>query len=642
MKFLYNVPSMNLLSLPKYYKQLLAIVTDIFLCVVSTWLAFCLRFDEIILMKTIPIIGFFLPPLILIPIFWFFGIYKTIFRYTGFSIISSIVESLFIYSIIYSLIIVFYSIDNIPRSIGFIQPLILFFAVTSSRLFLKYYLNKNINHIQNYKNRKNILIYGAGSAGQQLAISIKNNPIYKVVGFLDDNNQLHNRLINNIKVFSPIKLEDIIIKKNVSVVILAIPSISQTIRNLIIKEISKYKILVKTLPSIQDIFNGRVTLSDIKDLNIEDLLNREQVLPDPILLSANIESKIVLVTGAGGSIGSELCRQIIKLKPKKLILLELSEFSLYEIYDELLSYIEKNVEIIPLLCDVKDENNLNRIFRNFEVNTIYHTAAYKHVPLVERNICEGVKNNVFGTLSLIRASIKQKISTVVFISSDKAVRPTNIMGASKRLAELCIQGIYRDNKASISTKFSIVRFGNVLESSGSVIPKFKKQIKNGGPITLTHPKVTRYFMTTTEAAQLVIQAGSLSKDCEIFVLDMGQSVKIIDLIEKMVNFSGLKIKNDDRPNGDIKIKIIGLRPGEKLYEELLIGEKPKKTRHNKIFQAQDPSIPYREIEKDMIQLERSLELGEISNVKLLLQKVISSYNSNTSIVDYQHPNQIKF
>ena len=378
----------------------------------------------------------------------------------------------------------------------------------------------------------------------QLVTALENSPEFKVVGFLDDNEQFHKQILLGQNVYSPDKLEKLVKSKDVSLVFLALPTISRNERNKIIEKLNKYKLIVKTLPSISEIVDGRITISDIKDLNIDDLLSRKQVKPDLNLLTKNISSKIVLVTGAGGSIGSELCRQIIKLKPNKLILLELNEFALYNIFEDLI-IMNKNLKIIPLLVNIQDQKKLETILETFKVDTVYHSAAYKHVPLVEENICEGVKNNVFGTLAVTKASVKKNISNLVLISSDKAVRPTNIMGASKRLSELCMQGIYDDNE-NINTFFSIVRFGNVLESSGSVIPKFKKQIKEGGPVTLTHKDVTRYFMTVTEAAQLVIQAGAMGKKSEVFVLDMGESVKIKKLINKMINLSGFTIKDEKK------------------------------------------------------------------------------------------------
>ena len=359
-------------------------------------------------------------------------------------------------------------------------------------------------------------------------------------------------------------------------------------------------------------------------------MNRDEVKPDIELLNKNINSKIVLVTGAGGSIGSELCRQIIRLKPNKLLLLELNEFALYKVYEELIT-INRNLKIIPLLVNVQDQEKLELIFETFKVDTVYHSAAYKHVPLVEENICEGVKNNVFSTLAVAKASIIKKVSNLVLISSDKAVRPTNIMGASKRLSELCMQGIYSNANDAI-THFSIVRFGNVLESSGSVIPKFKKQIKEGGPVTLTHNDVTRYFMTVTEAAQLVIQAGAMGKYSEVFVLDMGESIKIKSLIHKMIKLSGFTIKDNKDPSGDIEVKITGLRPGEKLYEELLIGDDPHQTDHSK--KTSDLFVPFAQLEKDLNYLQNLLSENKVNKVKALLEKLVKLYTSNSKIVDH--------
>ena len=439
-------------------------------------------------------------------------------------------------------------------------------------------------------------------------------------------------------VFSPLKIKSLINFKNIDLVLLALPSISRSKRNQIINDLNNYSIIVKTLPSIQDIVDGKISVSDIKDLTIEDLLNREQVQPNLELLSKNINSKVVLVTGAGGSIGSELCRQIMKLNPKKLLLLDSNEFALYTITEELKN-LNKNLKIISLLVNIQDLSRVNEVFKTFKVNTVYHAAAYKHVSLVEENICEGVMNNVFGTYFITQAAIQHNISNFVFISSDKAVRPTNIMGATKRLAEICVQGLY-DNHKDKNTKFAIVRFGNVLQSSGSVIPKFKKQIKEGGPITLTHPEVTRYFMTTTEASQLVIQAGSMSEGCEVFVLDMGQSVKIKDLVNKMIKLSGLTIKDGKNLEGDIEIKITGLRPGEKLYEELLLGDNPQKTYHKKIQKAQDPHISFKQLKINLDSLTDFLNKNKVNEVKNMLEKLIPSYQSNSKIVDHIYEEQL--
>jgi FlaA1/EpsC-like NDP-sugar epimerase len=434
-------------------------------------------------------------------------------------------------------------------------------------------------------------------------------------------------------------LEKLVKAKDIVLVFLALPSISRSQRNKIIERLNKQKVIVKTLPSISEIVDGRITISDIKDLNIEDLLNRKQIEPDINLLNKNINSKTVLVTGAGGSIGSELCRQIIKLEANKLVLLELNEYALYKIYEELKNYKNKNLKIIPLLMNAQNQSKIEKILQTFNVDTVYHAAAYKHVSLVEENICEGVKNNVFSTLAIARASISKKVSNLVLISSDKAVRPTNAMGASKRLAELCMQGLF-DHTRDNGTQFSIVRFGNVLDSSGSVIPKFKKQIKDGGPVSLTHKDVTRYFMTIPEAAQLVIQAGAMGGNSEVFVLDMGESVKIRELIYKMINLSGLSIKDINNPLGDIEIQITGLRPGEKLYEELLIGDNPQQTNHPKILRATDPFISFDKLELELNILKDLLDNNETIKVRNLLVNLLKSYKTNSEIVDRIYLEQI--
>jgi FlaA1/EpsC-like NDP-sugar epimerase len=630
----------HIFSLHRYSKRLIAIITDASLCFLSTWIAFIIRseywlalnpeIEVLILYENFNFNSVLLSAIIAIPVFWLFGLYRTIFRYTGFSILFTILMSSCIYGILYFSIGV-YIIEGIPRPIGFFQPLLLFFAILSSRLGIKYIFSRNYNFKKLF-NKKKVLIYGAGDAGRQLLTALENSSEFKVIGFLDDNSQLQRQILLGQTIYSPSSLERLIKTKNVSTIFLALPTIDRVKRNQIIKQLNKYKLIVKTLPSISEIVDGRITISDIKDLNIDDLLDREQVAPDNKLLNKNINSKTVVVTGAGGSIGSELCRQIVKLRPNKLILLELNEFVLYKVFEEL-TFLNKNLKIIPLLVNIQDQMKIETIFETFEVDTVYHAAAYKHVSLVEENICEGVKNNVFGTLAIAKASTNKKVSNLVFISSDKAVRPTNIMGASKRLSELCMQAVCNDAK-DINTNFSIVRFGNVLESSGSVIPKFKKQIKEGGPVTLTHKDVTRYFMTITEAAQLVIQAGSMGKYSEVFVLDMGKSIKIIDLIKKMINLSGFTIRDDKNPTGDIKIKIIGLRPGEKLYEELLIGDDPQKTNHTKIKKANDPFIPFAQLESELNNLKSLLDENSVNEVKNHLEKLLKLYKSNSNIVDH--------
>tara|TARA_X000000950_G_scaffold288806_1_gene407526 strand:- start:4642 stop:6624 length:1983 start_codon:yes stop_codon:yes gene_type:complete len=626
-----------ILSINFYSKRIIAIIIDVILCILCTWLAFALRLEQWILFKDFNFLPAIISIIIVIPIFFLFELYRTIFRYTSLSILLTILAATSLYGLLYFLVIGVYGINGVPRSVGIIQPMLLFFGIIISRLGAKFIFNYNFNS-KKYKNKKNVLVYGAGDAGRQLVIALENSPEFKVSGFLDDNKQLHKRILLGQTIYSVLNLEKLVKNKNISLVFLALPTISRGKRNQIIEKLNQHKLIVKTLPSISDIVDGRITLSDIKDLNIDDLLSRDQVKPDIGLLNKNINSKNVVVTGAGGSIGSELCRQIVKLKPNKLILLELNEFALYKISEELKDY-NKNLKIISLLVNAQDQAKLETIFELFKVETVYHAAAYKHVPIVEENICEGVKNNVYSTLAVAKAATTKKVSNLVLISSDKAVRPTNIMGASKRLSELCLQGIY-NNAKDINIHFSIVRFGNVLESSGSVIPKFKKQIKQGGPITLTHKDVTRYFMTVTEAAQLVIQAGAMGKKSEVFVLDMGDSIKIRNLIYKMVKLSGFRIKDDKNPDGDIEIKITGLRTGEKLYEELLIGNNPQKTNHPKIQKISDPFIPFELLEPELKNLKNLLDNYRTRDVKALLEKLIKSYETNSNIIDHIHNAQL--
>ncbi len=619
-----------ILSFSRLTKRCIVIFTDTLLCILSFWVAYFLKLDKSVSIIDINIYSIILSLSILIPINFLFGLYRTIFRYTGISIITNVLVAILIYEILFSSIVLLYGLKGMTLSISFIQSMLLFFFIMFSRLAAKSLFLTYLSHPKN-SNKSNILVYGAGSYGRQLVNSLENSPEFKVVGFLDDNVQLHSQIILGKNVYSFFEIEKLLKNNKISYVFLAIPSITRSLRKQIIEKLNNYKLNVKTLPSISEIVEGNITISDIKDLNIDDLLDRDEVKPDIELLNKNINKKTVLVTGAGGSIGSELSRQIIKLKPTRLVLFELNEFNLYKISEELKNI--NNVKVIPLLGNSQDQKKLELVFETFKVDTVYHAAAYKHVPLVEENICEGVLNNVFSTLAVAKASILKKVSNLVLISSDKAVRPTNVMGASKRLCELCMQGIYMDNK-NISISFSIVRFGNVLESSGSVIPKFKSQIKQGGPITLSHNDVSRYFMTVSEAAQLVIQSGAMSKKCEVYVLDMGKSIKIKEIILKMINLSGLRVKDQMTPKGDIEIKIVGLRPGEKLYEELLIGDNPEKTKHPKIMKTNDPFIPYDILSKDLIILKNLLDDEDSKGVKIFLNKLLKSYNPAFEITDH--------
>jgi FlaA1/EpsC-like NDP-sugar epimerase len=634
MKFKKKI-KLSILNLPRSTKKMIALFCDFGLCLVSIVLAYYLRLDQLVPLKGSALIAATISVIIALPVFWFTGSYRTIFRYSELSIVFSALLSTFVYGLIYASIFTLYGIENVPRSIGILQPMLLFFGIILSRLMVKYLLGSS-NQKKN-RSYKTILIYGTGDVGRNLAVSLENSFEYKVVGFLDDDEKIQGQILFGKNIYNPYQLDELIQTEDIDLILLALPSINRFKRNQILEKIRHYKLKILTLPSYNDIIDGKVTVSDIKELDVNDILDREIVPPEKNLLYKNIKSQTILVTGAGGSIGSELCRQIVTGKPKALILCELNEYVLYKIFEEL-KIINKDLKIIPLLVNVQDENKIKEILKTFKIDTIYHAAAYKHVPLVESNICEGVLNNVFGTYSIAKAAIEQKALNFVLISSDKAVRPTNIMGATKRLSELCVQALYHEYKNN-KTNMSIVRFGNVLESSGSVIPKFKQQIKLGGPVTLTHENVTRYFMTIIEAAQLVIQAGAMSNNCDVFILDMGKSVKIKDLIYRIIQLSGLNVKDEEHPDGDIEIKIIGLRTGEKLYEELLLGDNPQPTNHKKIQKAQDPFIPLPKLEKDLASLKLHLINNRAKQAKIMLENILSSYHSEYKIVDYIYKEQ---
>jgi FlaA1/EpsC-like NDP-sugar epimerase len=476
------------------------------------------------------------------------------------------------------------------------------------------------------------LIYGAGRTGQQLAAALRNSAEMQIVGFLDDDDQLCGHVINGLPVYPPSKLGNLSKTLLVTSVLLAMPSISRNRRNEILNSLGSVRISVRTLPSVIDLARGKVTVSDLRELDIDDLLGREPIMPNNILLNINIIGKTILVTGAGGSIGSELCRQIVAIGPKTLLLIEQSEFALYAIHKELEErLLDRAIKLIPLLASVRDADRIHEIMSTWHPNTVYHAAAYKHVPLVEHNPAEGIKNNLLGTVCVARSAAENGVSYFGLISTDKAVRPTNVMGVSKRIAELALLAI---SEISSSTKFSIVRFGNVLGSSGSVVPKFRQQIRNGEPITLTHPEITRFFMTVSEAAQLVIQAGAMSNGGDVFVLDMGDPVKIVDLARRMIELSGLRVKDEKNPNGDIEIKITGLRPGEKLYEELLLGNNPQSTSHCRIMKANEKFIPWVMLKEKLDALEIALNENDVSTIRSMLRQLVAEYEPSDKIVDW--------
>ncbi|MDC3073473.1 polysaccharide biosynthesis protein, partial [Prochlorococcus sp. AH-716-O13] len=594
------------MDLPKISKVFISLLIDSLLCTLTTCLSFYLRLGELFPLESAiapSIISIFFA----IPIFYFSGLYRTIFRYSGWPAMLTVSKSIFIYGFVFCFFITIITLDDVPRTIGFIQPLLLFFAVGGSRALVRFWIGDLYNFRLKKTIIKNAVIYGAGNSGIDLLQVLENNNELKVSCFLDDDKEKQGRVLSGKKIYSPDYLNYLSTSKNISYVLLALPNISREKRKEIIKKVSKFNLSVRTLPSLVDIAKGKINMDDLIKLEIDDLLGREKVIPDQELMKKNIKDNVVLITGAGGSIGSQLCREILKIKPKKILILDSNEFSLYSILNDLNLRNSINlVEIIPLLASVQDKDNIDLILKTWKPHTIYHTAAYKHVPIVEHNLIEGVKNNVFGTLTIAKSALVNDISDFVFISTDKAVRPTNVMGATKRLGEICLQSLFASKDKTQITKFSMVRFGNVLDSSGSVIPIFRKQISERKPLTVTHPKITRFFMTIKEAAELVIQAGAMANGGEVFVLDMGEPIKIYDLAKKMINLSGLKLKDKYNPNGDIEILITGLRPGEKLYEELLIEKNSLQTTHPKIFKAQDKFVEWSKLDIEIKNLENSI------------------------------------
>jgi FlaA1/EpsC-like NDP-sugar epimerase len=638
-----NQAASYLLALPRGIKRVVVVFIDALFCCLAVWLAFALRLEAWLPVNATISFACVVSIAIALPLFAVFGLYRAIFRYAGIDALYAIFKSLALYTGIYfSIFTLMGVVGGVPRTIGFIQPTLLAIFVLVSRLVARYWLGGLYRRISRADARR-LLIYGAGSAGRQLASALANSSEMRPVGYLDDDIQLHGQTLNGLRIYNPSCLDELVSNLNIQDVLLAMPSASRVRRNEVLELTRKARVQVRTLPGLADLAQGNVQVSDLKELDIEDLLGREPVVPNPLLLSKKIAGKVVLVTGAGGSIGSELCRQIIKIKPAILLLVESSEFALYGIHQELekkLLTAHTDCTLVPLLANVQDEKRMSDIFSAWLPATVYHAAAYKHVPLVEQNIGQGVLNNVFGTLTLARQALKSGVLDFVLISTDKAVRPTNVMGASKRLAEMVLQALAQQNTLQHKrpTRFSMVRFGNVLGSSGSVVPLFRRLIKEGGPITVTHPEVTRYFMTIPEAAELVIQAGAMAEGGEVFVLDMGESIKIVDLALRMIELSGLSLKNEVNPDGDIAIEVTGLRPGEKLYEELLIGDDPQSTAHPRIMKARETFIELNELMPVLDQLAQAVCVNDVTRVRTILQTTVSGYQPDSHVADWVYRN----
>ena len=662
-----------ILALPRSIKRLLVFAVDTGLSCLSVWLALYLRLGFFVSFNSQTVWAVIASVMLVLPIFVASGLYRAIFRYSGFSAMVSVGRAMLLYGLAFSAIFTFWTVEGIPRTVGLIQPMLLLLLVGASRAVARLWLGGMYQKQLRKAFVPQALIYGAGDAGRQLASAMANSPEIRIVGFLDDDERLHGNLLNDLPVYNPSDLAEVISDVPVTDVLLALPSVSRNRRNKILKNLNHYNVAVRTLPGLSDLATGKLSLSDVRDLDIDDLLGREPVKPNDLLLDQNTHGKTVLVTGAGGSIGSELCRQIIKSKPKQLLLVEMCEFALYQIHQELqfallrddpkiekdlitdTVYSEANprsnqqqvpaIQVVPLLASVCDAERMEKIMETWRPETVYHAAAYKHVPMVEHNPAEGVRNNIWGTRVCAEAAMRNRVRNFVLISTDKAVRPTNVMGATKRLAEMVLQAlsgvdpsvvIQTGNAPSNRTIFSMVRFGNVLGSSGSVVPIFREQVKNGGPITLTHVDITRYFMTIPEAAQLVIQAGAMGQGGDVFVLDMGQPVKIIDLARRVVELSGLKVRDAMHPDGDIELAVTGLRPGEKLYEELLIGDNPEPTEHPCILKAHEQHLDWLQLEQKLNALSLAMSGNDTLSIRTILQQTVNGYEPSSDVVDWVH------
>jgi FlaA1/EpsC-like NDP-sugar epimerase len=643
----------SLLGLPRFTKQVLAVGLDVVLCAGSLWLALALRLEDLT-----PAVSAFTTPAVIsiaiaIPIFWLMGLYRAVFRHSGGRALRIMAKVVGIYGGLFALVVAVVGIHGVPRSLGITQPMILFLLLGGSRWFIRSWLGGQIARSDSVLAGKVVLIYGAGEAGRQLAANLAASSGWRFSGFLDDDKTLWGATINGSRVHNPTFIAKVVEKYDVNEIWLAMPAVTAARRREIIETVRPLAVYVRTLPTLADLTSGRVRLSDIQELDIHDLLGRDPVEPHGLLLNQTVRGKTVLVTGAGGSIGSELCRQIARLEPARLILVGHSEYALYAIHHELLGTLKKQqasnnldvdvdvddarlpFQIVPILASVTEETLMGKVFQRWQPQTVLHAAAFKHVPMVERNVSTAVFNNVWGTYTCAGQAIAAGTQSFVLVSTDKAVRPTNVMGASKRLSELVVQALAA-SPAAAGRSFAAVRFGNVLGSSGSVVPLFRDQIANGGPVTLTHPEITRYFMTIPEASQLVLQAAGMAKGGEVFVLDMGKPVRVYDLARRMIEFSGLMVKDELNPRGDIEIKVTGLRPGEKIFEELLIGGNPQATSHPKIMKARETFIGLDELENDLGELLQAILRNDAETARRILGQLVPEYSPAKDIVDWAH------
>ena len=694
-------------SITSPVKRRILISFDSVLLIGALWLSFSLRLESWYWplggMNNPILLLVLFAPVFAVPVFAHFGLYRAIIRYLGMRAVWSIVKAVMVYAALWGLVVFLSGVEGVPRSVVPINAMVSVLAVSGFRLFARWLLGKieDSVHIKHTNrdvsadavgyHQSRMVIFGAGAAGRQLAVGLVQSRECVLLAFVDDSVDLHGRDLMGVPIISQEKLLDFVVSHQVDDILLAMPSITRMQRSVIIERLRSLKIRIRTLPGLMAMAQGKANYSDLQDLDINDLLAREPAEPDEVMLQQQVTGKIVMVTGAGGSIGSELCRQILQRKPQVLLLFELSEFLLYSLNNELLDALyhlnndERNHStdglvptIIPLLGSVTDENRVSDIIHTWKPNIIYHAAALKHVPIVEQNVAECVKNNIFGTLVMAKVAIEKQVERFILVSTDKAVNPTNAMGASKRCCEMMLQALAAeqnpsfetilDGKSSASipriTQLAMVRFGNVLGSSGSVVPYFRQQIARGGPITLTHQDIIRYFMTIPEAAQLVMQTGTMaggpikgigagisddvsdyrkarvSSEAEVYVLDMGEPVKIIDLAHRMVELSGFRVKDENTPEGEIAIEVVGLRPGEKLYEELLIGNDPQTTQHPRIMKANEKFIPWSELQPMITKLHIAAVNGDVMMIRIMLQKLVPEYQPDKKVVDWVYTEQI--
>lgn len=644
----------RLLQLPRQAKRALQVFADTLLLWAALWLAFVIRLGW---ERMIDPFGdylwlFIAAPAAAIPLFIRFGLYRAVLRYFGSGALVTIFNAISLSTLLLAVIIYLMRPDELmPRSVIFIYWALSLLFVGGLRLLMRQYFSGELFPVRGIRRQApltRVAIYGAGSAGNQLLATLRMGRSMQPVAFIDDDGGIAGRVIGGLKVYEPGHIEQMISVTGAEEVLLAIPSTSRSRRREILEALETYPVHVRTIPGFMDLASGRVSVSDLQEVDIIDLLGRDAVPPRPELFERCIRNQVVMVTGAGGSIGSELCRQILTSGPLTLVLFEHSEYNLYSIQSELERWIRRDglpVRLVGILGSIRDADRLLEVMRTWQVQTVYHAAAYKHVPIVEHNIAEGVLNNVRGTLQTALAAVHAGVANFVLISTDKAVRPTNVMGSTKRLAEMVLQALSREprlcprsGEAALPnrTRFTMVRFGNVLGSSGSVIPLFREQIRRGGPVTVTHPNITRYFMTIPEAAQLVIQAGAMGQGGDVFVLDMGEPVKIAELAEKMIHLSGLSVRSEANPNGDIAIEFSGLRPGEKLYEELLIGDNVSPTEHPMIMRADEEFLCWEQLGLVLAELFEAVEREDFIAVRQLLQRVVSGYVPEGEIVDWYH------